>query len=464
MDSGGDGVLVSSWTGIAYQRYCEYILLKDLWCDNNYRQGISVISAQHLRVENCWFSNTIGTAPQAGVDIEPNQPFQRLIDVVFDKCRFTGNAGNGIKIIPFFLDSTSLPIDVTFNNCYVSNNGTNHYQIALRSDESGTPGNVNFNNCMTDGGAYSVGGSKSVLGWKAHFNNCVFRNPTNIVVNFDDYTTSTSLYKNGGASFTNCLAFYNTNYRFFNVWHANTTWAGLEDVQFNNFTAINTNSVTYNDGGNVTANCVFNFQQFTTIPTTTVTYALGTSLIECNATNSVLNFSRNTSSNTTFPIGMTYDITGTGIQGFDYSRMKGFEIIPYSSLTQSDTFSVLANTIVEPIKQNTVTMDTSSLYTTTSIAQNVIIEDCTALSIVQNNFETNKIYIYPNPTNDILNISFANQSNSKQQVLIFNAIGQFYKKLELKQSQAINISDLPNGQYFIKLSNYSNTTQKFIKQ
>ena len=238
----------------------------------------------------------------------------------------------------------------------------------------------------------------------------------------------------------------------------------MEDVQFNNFTAINTNSVTYNDGGNVTANCVFNFQQFTTIPTTTVTYALGTSLIECNATNSVLNFSRNTSSNTTFPIGMTYDITGTGIQGFDYSRMKGFEIIPYSSLTQSDTFSVLANTIVEPIKQNTVTMDTSSLYTTNSIAQNVIIEDCTALSIVQNNFETNKIYIYPNPTNDILNISFANQSNSKQQVLIFNAIGQFYKKLELKQSQAINISDLPNGQYFIKLSNYSNTTQKFIKQ
>jgi hypothetical protein len=463
MDSGGDGVIIASWSGIAYQRYCENILLKDLWCDNNYRQGISVVSAQHLRVENCWFSNTIGTAPQAGIDIEPNQPYERLIDVVFDKCRFTGNAGNGIKIIPFFLDSTSLPVDITFNNCYVSNNGTG-YQIALRSDESGTTGNVYFNNCMTDGGAYSVGGSKSVLGWKAHFNNCVFRNPTNIVVNFDDYTTSTTLYKNGGVSFTNCLAFYNTNYRFFNVWHANSTWAGLDNVQFNNFTVINPNTVTYNNGGSATANCVFNFQQLTSIPSTSVSYTLGANLVECNATNSLLSFSRNTTSNTTFPIGMTYTITNTGVQGFDYSRMKGFEIIPFGSLTQSDTFSVLANTIVEPIKQNTVELDTSSLYTTPSISQNVIIEDCSALSIVENNYENNKISIYPNPANEILNISLANQINSKQQVLIFNAIGQLYKKLELKQSQAINISDLPNGLYFIKISNYSNTTQKFIKQ
>ncbi|NOU39237.1 MAG: hypothetical protein HOO89_11015, partial [Ferruginibacter sp.] len=381
MDSGGDGVIIASWSGIAFQRYCENILLKDLWCDNHYRQGISVISAQHLRVENCWFTNTIGTAPQAGVDIEPNQPFERLIDVVFDKCRFTGNAGNGIKIIPFFLDNTSLPVDVTFNNCYVSDNGTNHYQIALRSDESGTTGNVYFNNCMTDGGAYSVGGSKSVLGWKAHFNNCVFRNPTNIVVNFDDYTTSASLYKNGGASFTNCLAFYNTTYRYFNVWRANTTSAGLDDVQFNNFTVINPNSVAYNNGGNVTANCVFNFQPFTTTPTTTANYSVGSSLVECNTTNSLLNFSRDALSNTTFPIATTYSITGTGIEAVDFGRMKGFEIIPFGSLTQTDTFLVLKDAIVEPTKTTTVSADATTLFSTTSLPQDITIEDCALLPI-----------------------------------------------------------------------------------
>ena len=48
----------------------------------------------------------------------------------------------------------------------------------------------------------------------------------------------------------------------------------------------------YNNGGNVTSNCVFNFQQFTSAPPTSVAYTLGKSLIECNTTNSVLNFSK----------------------------------------------------------------------------------------------------------------------------------------------------------------------------
>ena len=464
MDSGGDGIIVASYTGITTQRYSANIFLKDLWCDNNYRQGISVISVQHLRVENCWFTNTIGTAPQAGVDIEPNQPFERLIDIVFDKCRFTGNAGGGILIAPLSIDSTTLPMDITFNNCYVANNGINRYQISIYGYASGATGNANFNNCMTDGGTYSVGGTKLASGYKANFNNCVFRNPSNVVVNFDDHTTSTSLIKNGGASFTNCLAYYTTNYRYFNVWHANTTWAGLDDVQFNNFTVINPNSVIYSNGGNVSANCVFNFQQFSTTPLTTVSYTLGASLIECNTTNSLLIFSRNSTSNITFPIAMTYAISDIGIQGFDYSRMKGFEIISFSNLSQSDTLKVLANSIVEPLKQNTVTMDSSSLYTTVSLAQNVIIEDCSVLGSNENFKEYNSFYLYPNPTSEILYISFENKQNLIHQVLIYNAIGELCKKVEQLQSQQINISDLPNGIYSLRLPYSFSQTQKFIKQ
>lgn len=459
MDSGGDGILVASWTGITLQRYCENILLKDLWADNHYRQGISVISAQHLRIENCWFTNTIGTAPQAGIDIEPNQPYERLIDVVFDKCRFTGNAGSGILIAPISIDNTTLPMDVTFNNCYVSNNGVNRYQIGIYGYASGATGNINFNNCMTDGGAYSVGGTKLASGYKANFNNCVFRNPTNIVVNFDDYTTSTSLIRNGGASFTNCLAFYNTNYRFFNVWHANTTSAGLDDVQFNNFTVINTNAVTYNNGGNVTANCVFNFQQFTTTPTTIANYNVDESLIECNTTNSVMTFSRNASSNTTFPIAMTYDLTGTGIQAFDFSRMKGFEIIPQGSLSQTDTFFVLKNTILEPTKSTIVAANATSLFSTTSVPQTITIEDCTALSINENNLE-NRFLIYPNPSTNFITIQMNNLE--KENVQIYNSIGQLVK--EVSVSDKINISELSNGVYFVRLLKDPYQAQRFIKQ
>lgn len=462
MDSGGDGIMLSNYTGIAYQRYCENVLLKDLWCDNNYRQGISIGSVQHLRVENCWFTNTVGTAPQGGVDIEPNHPYERLIDIVFDKCRFTGNAGGGILIVPISIDSTTLPMDVTFNNCYVANNGTNKYQISIYGYASGATGNVNFNKCMTDGGDYSVGGTKLASGYKANFNNCIFRNPTNIVVNFDDHTTSTSLIRNGGASFTNCLAFYNTTYRYFNVWHSNTTWAGLDDVQFNNFTVINPYSVIYNNGGgNIAGNCVFNFQQFPAAPATTVSYSLGNSLIECNTTNSLLNFTRNAANDTTYPIAMTYAITGSGIQGFDYSRMKGFEIIPHASYSQTDTFFVLANAITEPIKLNTVSMDTSWLYATTSSAQNVSISDCSTVGISESSFE-NDFSVYPNPATSTLNISIP--ENQKQQLQIFNSIGMFVKEISATQQTQIDISDLSSGLYFVRLQNNLLWTQKFIKE
>lgn len=464
MDSGGDGILVASWTGIAYQRYCENIFLKDIWCDNHYRQGISVISAQHLRVENCWFTNTVGTAPQAGIDIEPNQPFERLIDVVFDKCRFTGNAGSGILIAPISIDSTTLPMDVIFNNCYVSDNGVNRYQIGIYGYASGATGSVNFNNCMTDGGTYSVGGTKLASGYKANFNNCVFRNPTNIVINFDDYTNSTSLIRNGGASFTNCLAFYNTNYRYFNVWHANSTWAGITDVQFNNFTVINPNNVVYNNGGNATPNCVFYFQQFSSAPTTEIVYTLGSSLIECTATNSELEFTRNTASNTTFPVAMTYSVTNTGIQGFDYSRMKGYEIIPVGSLSQVDTFVVLVNDIAENLKQNTIKMDTSWLYASTSTQKIMNIFDCSGIGLSENSSDIQSFIVSPNPSSDFLTITFSDPQNSIQLLLIYNVMGELVQTKDISNNEKLDISDLSDGLYILKLPNYFNQLTRFIKR
>ena len=464
MDSGGDGIIISNYTGIAYQRYCENVLLKDIWCDNNYRQGISIISAQHLRVENCWFTNTSGTAPQAGVDIEPNNVFERLIDIVFDKCRFIGNAGGGIKVIPISIDSTTLPMDITFNNCYVANNGINRYQIETYSYKNGAKGNVRYNNCMTDGGTYSVGGSKLVNGHKTIFTNCVFRNPTDIVINLDDYTTSKTGIKNGGMSFTNCLAFYSNTKRFFNVWHANTIHAGLDDVQFNNFTVINPNNVIYNHGGDTTVSCVFNFQKFTAAPATIVSNTLGNSLIECNNTNSQLQFSRNTTSNTSYPIAMTYGISNTGVQGVDYSRMKGFEIIKFGSLSQADTFFVLVDSITEITKQSTITMDTSWLYTSASSASNVTIADCGSLSISEINANNSNISIYPNPAADILNISINSLQNNPQDLLLYNSQGQLITKSTILDYRQLNISNLPVGLYYISVRNSNYPTRKFIKQ
>ena len=57
--------------------------------------------------------------------------------------------------------------------------------------------------------------------------------------------------------------------------------------------------------------------------------------------------------------------------------------------------------------------------------------------------------IYPNPTTDIVNIT----SDSNAELAIFNATGKEVKRIRTNEgSTSINISDLPNGMYFIVIN------------
>lgn len=68
--------------------------------DNNYRQGMSIINGRRLQILDSSFTNTIGTSPQAGVDVEPNggsaEPGAE--DLLFRGCLFEGNEGYGLTM------------------------------------------------------------------------------------------------------------------------------------------------------------------------------------------------------------------------------------------------------------------------------------------------------------------------------------------------------------------------------
>ena len=68
-DSGGDGIYVGAKPSNVP---CRNVVIRDCVCDNNNRQGISVISADGLLIERTVMKNTRGTAPRAGIDFEPN--------------------------------------------------------------------------------------------------------------------------------------------------------------------------------------------------------------------------------------------------------------------------------------------------------------------------------------------------------------------------------------------------------
>jgi pectate lyase-like protein len=66
--------------------------------DNNRRQGLSIVEADGVLVTDSIFSNTHGTRPSAGIDLEPDQPSQKIVDIRIQNSKFLNNAGPGIEI------------------------------------------------------------------------------------------------------------------------------------------------------------------------------------------------------------------------------------------------------------------------------------------------------------------------------------------------------------------------------
>jgi hypothetical protein len=80
----------------------EDIVVSRLVCVGNRRQGLTIGRAQGVRVQDSEFSNTAGTPPAAGIDIEPDSADSpdgtAVRDVVIERCFVHDNHGPGIQI------------------------------------------------------------------------------------------------------------------------------------------------------------------------------------------------------------------------------------------------------------------------------------------------------------------------------------------------------------------------------
>ena len=85
----GDGFYVE---GAKDTKFCDVI------ADNNRRQGLSIIEASGVLVTNSMFKNTHGTRPSAGIDLEPDEASQKIVNVRIQNSKFIDNAGPGIQI------------------------------------------------------------------------------------------------------------------------------------------------------------------------------------------------------------------------------------------------------------------------------------------------------------------------------------------------------------------------------
>jgi hypothetical protein len=106
---GGDGFYIGSPAG---KTPPHDIVLSHCLASNNRRQGLSITSGKQVVVADCTFQYTKGTAPQFGVDLEPDEPREALDHIVLLRPTTRGNHSGGISLYLDALNGTDTPVDI----------------------------------------------------------------------------------------------------------------------------------------------------------------------------------------------------------------------------------------------------------------------------------------------------------------------------------------------------------------
>ena len=145
--------------------------------------------------------------------------------------------------------------------------------------------------------------------------------------------------------------------------------------------------------------------------------------------------------------------------------LSGSEIILWykndillSNMSNEDTLLVTAPGTYEC---KVVDPNSNCPFDTTS---SVIEYDCGVGIENINGYNQNLFWsMFPNPASETIAIKFT-KNIIREQIQIYNAIGQLVKEKEASAITIINISDLPAGVYFIRLKNNKQPALKCIKQ
>lgn len=251
--SGGDGIYLDA----GQRPWCEDVTIRNVTCLDNHRQGISVISARNLLVDGCSLSGTSGTAPESGIDLEPDVPANVMVNCVIRNCLFENNAGNAAAVYLKPLTRDSEAVSIAFENCVARMGRAGEPPEAVQSaglggwggfavgaiKDDGPQGLIEFRNCVSENtgreGARIYDNSADSA--KIRFVNCSWKNPwlTN-PLDYDGPRSPVSIIlrrptlteRFGGVEFIDCHV-YDREDRPALVIHENESAFGVRDVSGN---------------------------------------------------------------------------------------------------------------------------------------------------------------------------------------------------------------------------------------
>lgn len=115
-DTGGDGFYIGSTDSASASTN---ISLNNCFSDNARRNGLSIVSGDGVYINGGEYSNTNGTSPEFGIDIEANGSGESLKNINIIGVRTANNALGGIQIVlgDYGL-TTKNDVSINIDNCY----------------------------------------------------------------------------------------------------------------------------------------------------------------------------------------------------------------------------------------------------------------------------------------------------------------------------------------------------------
>lgn len=142
-DCWGDGICIGTIDHDP-EKTCQNIYIDNVVCDNNRRQGISVCGIDGFYLTNSKLTNTNGTAPQTGIDFEPDYSNIPIKNVFVTNLYTYNNVGAGVLIV------NNIPCEITITD-WLDEHGTNEgdsctCSLCYTGNGSIYGGYVNINN------------------------------------------------------------------------------------------------------------------------------------------------------------------------------------------------------------------------------------------------------------------------------------------------------------------------------
>tara|TARA_R110000772_G_C13271414_1_gene436273 strand:- start:57 stop:1679 length:1623 start_codon:yes stop_codon:yes gene_type:complete len=176
-DTGGDGFYIGTFPPVTP---CSDIELLNCFSDGAKRNGLSIVSGKNVWVRGGAYENTVGTAPEFGVDIEPNVSTDMLENINLIGVKTTSNTKGGIQVVLGGLGETAKTyVSVNIVNCTSVTDGRDGSLRFANPAAFKISGSVNVDNftSINPAGRGIDFANQSLLNPQTNLNNVTVINP-----------------------------------------------------------------------------------------------------------------------------------------------------------------------------------------------------------------------------------------------------------------------------------------------